>query len=46
MPGYDKSYPGELNQFAQVDAELCLEFNLSGMYGSEKDMSVVVPMNN
>lgn len=34
MPGYDPSLPGELNEFASPDSDLCLEYNIVGMYDS------------
>ncbi|KAK8796807.1 hypothetical protein WA588_000933 [Blastocystis sp. NMH] len=36
MPGYDPSLPGELNKFASLDADLCLDFNLTGRCRNEQ----------
>lgn len=30
MPGFDPERPGELNRFADPNAELCQDFNLTG----------------
>lgn len=30
MPSVFSDYPGEINKFAQPDADLCVEFNLTG----------------
>lgn len=30
MPSVHPRFPGEMNKYAQPDAELCVEFNLTG----------------
>lgn len=43
MPGYDPSLPGELNRFASLDADLCVEFNLTGRFEQGRSVIVDVP---
>ena len=45
MPGYDPSLPGELNKYASLDADLCVDFNLTGRCVREEAFILGVPMS-
>ena len=42
MPGGDLKHPGELNPNAPLTAELCMDYNLSGVYRIGQLFDVVV----